>query len=273
MYFQKPMLGTPLNPFHWASHDLAAFWLMNEAGGDKIYDLSGNGNTGTLTGMSFPGTATSGWGAGKFGSALNFDSSNDYVDCGDEIMDFRADSGAFTISARIKTSYGAADNYILGTNLDTGVYMRIDHGSGDCLLIKIDDGVNAEYANGTSALDDNIWHNLLLIVNSDTTEFLGYVDGIKEITLTTGSVGNLANTFKIGRVDDPTPRYFNGEIDLVSIYNRGFNAQQVQQLSINPFCMFAPSFEMGWLYSAAEAAAAGFFPGGIGHKMIAYGLF
>ncbi len=46
---------------------------MDEGSGTTIYDTSGNGNNGTM--LNDPG-----WADGKFGNALNFDKSNDYVE-------------------------------------------------------------------------------------------------------------------------------------------------------------------------------------------------
>ena len=56
--FRKPVKG------HWATKGLVCFPLMNEGSGDKVFDLSGNGNTGTL------GAGTT-WVSGKFGPVTN----------------------------------------------------------------------------------------------------------------------------------------------------------------------------------------------------------
>ena len=50
-------------------------WLLDEGQGDIAEDASGNGNDGTLMGSPT-------WVAGKFGSALEFTGSGNYVDCG-----------------------------------------------------------------------------------------------------------------------------------------------------------------------------------------------
>ncbi|MFA4831666.1 MAG: hypothetical protein WC618_05915, partial [Patescibacteria group bacterium] len=48
---------------------LVGYWSMDEGYGNKAYDQSGNGNTGTLTQMNL----SSVWQDGKLGRALNFD--------------------------------------------------------------------------------------------------------------------------------------------------------------------------------------------------------
>ena len=53
---------------------LVGYWPMDEGNGTSTKDVAGGGNGGTLTGMSDPSTATSGWQAiGKIGKAVGFD--------------------------------------------------------------------------------------------------------------------------------------------------------------------------------------------------------
>ncbi|MCK4826095.1 hypothetical protein KA005_60675, partial [bacterium] len=54
---------------------LVAHWKFDEGNGTAAYDSSGNNNTGTLM-----NGAT--WVEGRCGSALSFDGSDDYVNCG-----------------------------------------------------------------------------------------------------------------------------------------------------------------------------------------------
>ncbi len=65
----KPMMGTPIDISHPLS-DFVAFWPMWEGSGNKVYDLSGNGNTGI-----FDATNPPTWVPGKFGSALDINNS------------------------------------------------------------------------------------------------------------------------------------------------------------------------------------------------------
>ena len=55
-WIQKPPLGIQIDWSNPITKGLVGCWLFNEGSGDKVYDLSGNGNTGTLTGMAFPST-------------------------------------------------------------------------------------------------------------------------------------------------------------------------------------------------------------------------
>ena len=48
---------------------LIGCWLMNEGSGDRVFDLSGNGNIGTFG----SGAARPFWQGGKSGSSVYFD--------------------------------------------------------------------------------------------------------------------------------------------------------------------------------------------------------
>ena len=69
--------------FHTASADittgLVGYWTFDEGSGTTAVDSSGNGNTGTLNG-SMTGND---WVPGKYGSSLDFDGSDDYINVDD----------------------------------------------------------------------------------------------------------------------------------------------------------------------------------------------
>ena len=60
-----------------ASADLVAHWMLDEGSGTTAFDTSGNGNDGTFTGDPQ-------WVAGYYGGALEFDSTDDNIDCGND---------------------------------------------------------------------------------------------------------------------------------------------------------------------------------------------
>jgi len=60
-----------------ASADLVAHWKLDEGSGTTAFDTSGNGNDGTFTGGPQ-------WVAGYYGGALEFDSTDDNIDCGND---------------------------------------------------------------------------------------------------------------------------------------------------------------------------------------------
>jgi len=78
------------------NNSLVGWWRMNEeAGGTNVQDFSGNNFNGT-----WYGNTTSNVTSGKFGNALLFDATNDYVDLGNDTTFNLTDN--FTIEAWVK---------------------------------------------------------------------------------------------------------------------------------------------------------------------------
>src|SRR3990167_11398888 len=67
----KPPAGASVDWSHSLSRELVGFWLFNENGGLRAFDIARK-NDGILTGGPT-------WVSGNFGPALSFDGSNDYV--------------------------------------------------------------------------------------------------------------------------------------------------------------------------------------------------
>ena len=78
-----------------ASAELIGYWSFDEGSGEIARDGSGNGNDGTLEN----GTE---WTAGKFGDAVQFDGTDDYVNVGN--ADNLSITGDFTFSMWVKIS-------------------------------------------------------------------------------------------------------------------------------------------------------------------------
>ena len=60
-----------------ADPSLVGWWKLNEGAGGAANDSSGYGNNGTLVGGPI-------WAAGQIGGGLEFDGTDDHVDCGDD---------------------------------------------------------------------------------------------------------------------------------------------------------------------------------------------
>ena len=84
--------------------ELVLYYPLDEGGGATAYDLSGNGNDGTLGGDPQ-------WMAGKIGDALDFDG-DDYVDAGNSsTLDFGTNN--WTVTAWAKTTMGTGNSGVL----------------------------------------------------------------------------------------------------------------------------------------------------------------
>ncbi|MEO1841599.1 MAG: LamG-like jellyroll fold domain-containing protein, partial [Pseudomonadota bacterium] len=194
--------------------------------GEKLYDVSGNKNHGTLTDMD-PATD---WISDPMGPVLDLDGSSDYIDIPSTVFDW---SGTNNWSAFIwiKTTRASPYGYFMGTSIHHGWYIR---NSGTNALYKIDDGSNFEYTTGTATITDGEWHLLGITLEGNGGPFLGWVDGQIDISLTSGSVGALADTFAIGTLGTK----MMGQLGPTYLYNRAINPTEIRQLHRDPLAPF-----------------------------------
>ena len=240
--YQKPPLGVSLDLSNPINRDLVGFWLFNEAGGIKAYDLSGNNYHGTLTNIANPPTATSGWNPGKTGIGLRFDGTDDYVDIPYSFVQ----SNVVTFEIWFNTQNASWD-ILFGVE---NAKLPADPNSYDSIFAIKDTGVlRAELYTGTLgeistsfSVRDGRWHQAILTGNINIQSL--YVDGnfigSRSGTLQMDGQGTL--TF-LGTGYDITSRgfpsnswhYFNGFIDNACVYNQALSAQEIFQLYLAPY--------------------------------------
>ncbi|MFZ2970230.1 MAG: LamG domain-containing protein, partial [Minisyncoccia bacterium] len=152
--------------------------------------------------------AFAGWTSGKFGSAINFDGINDYVNSNSSV----SAASAFSYSLWFKSSDGsfAADEYLFsqGTN-DPSVYLE----STDNKVKVMADG--ADKISSVKTVNNAQWRHLE--ITADGTNLKLYLDGsLESSTAYTGS--SAAGILYVA--SNATPgSYFGGIIDDVRVYN------------------------------------------------------
>lgn len=228
-----------------SNNGLVGYWSFNEGTSTKAFDYSGNGNTGTLTNMSAPATATSGWGNGKLGGGLNFDGVDDYVDTGDNTA-LNFGTGDFTVSAWVyNTSQNTRDQF-LGKDTTTGGRQfscglngnsvgGISAGVISCAIFSASTPVYAGVITSAGALSPNVWHQIVFERVSGTLYL--FLDGVSLSVTTTGntaaslSVQDTTGPMQIGARQYPGSQdYFAGKIDEVRIYNRALSITEIKNL-------------------------------------------
>ena len=196
---------------------LVGYWNLNENSGTIAYDKSTYGNNGTL--KNGPQ-----WTTGKFGSALNFDGIDDYVDCGTNAS--LGATNAITVEAWVKTSkagwntvatrlIGSTNGYWFGTGSSGKLYMFI-------------------YNNGTLRpcstgyyITDGAWHHVVGVY--DGTKMTCYVDGKAVYTKDWGSFMAIGATAGSSLYISSTGSdQFNGLIDEVRIWKRALSPEEVK---------------------------------------------
>jgi hypothetical protein len=187
-------------------------------------DLSGRGNTGTLTNGP---TYSSG--------SIVFDGTNDYVVIPRPVQD------DFTLSCWFKTNqtaspgggvdrywydgYGLIDGATDGTSGfdDFGMTVRIG---------KLCFGVGNPDTSFTSPLsyNDNIWHYAVATRIRSSGAIALYVDGVLVISGTAAGTQSLTSPLqlRIGCLQTGV-KFFLGNLAQVSIYNRALSAAEIQQ--------------------------------------------
>lgn len=228
----KPPKGVLLNAGHPLASGLVGCWLMNEGSGNKIFDLSGNKNTG-----SFVNHTT--WAPGKFGSCLSFDGTDDYV----ETNKTASQLGINGAKPKTVSAWACVDDFT-GSQAHT-VFGFGTNATGQDFALMTTNGDNNWYMNFWNIPPDipfsvpnskKVWTHFAITYDGTTIRI--YANGsfvISEVwTLNTGNT----RTVKIGAWLGYVNSYFKGYIDNVCIYNRALTATEVNQLYREPFAMF-----------------------------------
>ena len=191
-------------------------------------DLSGNGNTGTLTnGPTFS--------AGNLGSIV-FDGTNDYVDTVNTETTFQFANVTFTVSLWIKTNATSGVIISKGATASTAGWMfQFDSAGTVSGTTKGSDGTNTYNRTSIATVNNNTWRNIVSVYTTNTTTLASnttsiYIDGV--LSNGTGTLGGLVyatttDTVQIGR--RPSGAYWSGSVSNLLIYNRELTAAEILQ--------------------------------------------
>lgn len=201
-----------------------AYFKFDEGSGCTAYDQSSNKNNGTLSPTCSSDSPT--WTNGKFGKALSFDGTNDYVSTVDINPALTSTYSNLSWGAWVKPTAGAiASKAIIVKNNEFRLYTD---SSGYPVCQIYGSGAWQTALVGNTLLQANVWQNVFCTYDGSNLKI--YLNG-KEIgsqSLTT-ALTNQTTTLEIGKDAGGTYGYFNGAIDDVKIYNYRRNAQQILQ--------------------------------------------
>jgi fibronectin type 3 domain-containing protein len=189
------------------SGGLVAAYAFDEGSGTTVADVSGNGNTGTITNAT--------WTTGRYGSGLSFNGTSALVSIPNSAslqlttgMTLEAWVNPSTVSSAWRdVIYKGDDNYYLeGTSSNSGK----PAGGGTF------GGANAN-AFGSAALTANNWSYVALTYDGATLRL--YVNGtLAGSQATTSAIATSTNPLQIGG-DSIWGQFFAGLIDEIRIYN------------------------------------------------------
>ena len=213
---------------------LVLYFTFDANSGNKVEDLSGNGNDGEIIGAK--------WVKGKYGSALEFDSGGKTVVQVSDNPTLNPDkeitymawffSDAFDITRGIISKY-------TGTGNQRSYNLRLHHVTKGALSTEVSAngafqlGVSTTDVHSGTVLKNGQWHHAAITLKGG--EFLRmYVDGKLEkeskATVTKTIFDNnvplsIGADFNIGE----EIRHFNGLIDEVAIFNRVLSEAEIQK--------------------------------------------
>ena len=211
--FRKPNLGHPL------AKGLVGYWLMNEGTGDVVQDLSGNGNTGVITGAV--------WDGGKFGSCLKFVNDTDTV----TITTKGFNTSAGTISMWANPSGFAANTYLF-SHYNSGNRIYIYSSATGSLFVRMGSTTAADTGKDLVLFK---WSHIAL--SWDGTNYYVYLDGLLIYTNTYADLTTLTTVAYISILNGVNQAW-QGKVDLPMVYNRALSASEVQQLYREPLHTF-----------------------------------
>lgn len=210
---------------------LVGWWRFNEGTGTNAFDLSGNNNTGALSGSTLPV-----WTNGVFGGALKFDGANAYINIpNSSVFSYGSNNFSFTFWVRLER-----------INVTQGIYHQADVTTDTpgpfTLFVMANNELISDVSNNglwtsyvtvtnTTPLTLNTWRFAAAVRNGSTLTM--YSDGVASGSGDISSQSPLYSSsqpVKIGywRNGDHSP--FNGKLDDFRIYNRALSATEVLNL-------------------------------------------
>lgn len=214
-------------------YGLVGYYPFDEYAGSTVYDLSGNGISGTLGGTN---SALPTWTNGIFAFALNFNSTNaTYVDFGASRWQ---STTAFTISAWVYPTYTTGSNStlytILGLSFDytnsKGVWLFTDGVNSSALAFEIGNGSAVTLYEATAAyVGTNQWNHVVFTYTNAGTSYL-YINGVQVGSYASSpAIVYGATNAQCGKRPDSTYGW-QGKIDDLRIYNRALTTLEVRRL-------------------------------------------
>ena len=202
--------------------------------GNKVFDLSGNGLTGTISGAI--------WTVGNFGPALEFDGSDGKVTINDSTLIQNIFTGGGTISVWINPhsdgegDYGrifdkSAENTVgwwLIVNSEAGGYVKTRLG-------RYSDGDNGAWETTNAVIPIGTLTHLAVTFDDSNINNLpsiyinGIVQAITEMANPSGNyLSDAGQNITIGNNEtSPSNRTFDGLIDVPALYNRILSASEI----------------------------------------------
>jgi hypothetical protein len=199
-----------------------------------VFDLSGNGNNGTVTDAVVNTTGC------PYGNCFTFDGNGDYINIGNgaSLNNF---GDSMSVSAWIYlVGDGASDwhsivvkeHWDVAPHEDDSFLLNLQYSTTRPQFGIYNASYNVTYAVAESGISLNKWYHIVGTYNSSRIAI--YIDGIINDTGSPllGPIASSTIDVAIGGTSAPS-NFFNGSIDEVRIWNRSLTAEEVYQQYIS----------------------------------------
>jgi len=201
-------------------NSIVAIWLFDESNGKVAHDSSKNGND-----AEFYGNPE--WVDGKFGKALWFNGSTDYVAApNSDSLDINGDK--LSIVAWVNGEEWPAANHVVRKVADQGTAsIYILRVQPETVRVYMNTNAGEKIIDGATVLPTNKWIHLAMVYNGKEVRIYvnGKLDGSGPVT---GDVIQSNNELRIGR-GEPAG-YFHGTIDEVAIFASALTEKDIQNI-------------------------------------------
>ncbi|HEX8762447.1 MAG TPA: Ig-like domain-containing protein [Candidatus Saccharimonadales bacterium] len=213
--------GVVVNVSNSVSGGLVASYSFNEGTGTTVADGSGTGNSGSIFQAAW-------YAAGKFGKALSFDGSNDYVSVNDSAsLDL---TNKMTLEAWVRPTASSGWRTVMlkenGSEMSYGMYARESSNRPSAWMRLNPTSGSSQSAGATPGLTLNTWSHMA--ATYDGTSLKLYINGaLRATTNQSGSMYVGTGPLKFGG-NAVWGEYFAGQLDEIRIYNRALTPTEVQ---------------------------------------------
>ncbi len=202
--------------------DYVSRWALDEGSGSTAHDSNTtSANDGTIYGAT--------WTGGKYGNALHFDGTNDYVEIPNSPT--LNPSGAFSLSVWFKadslSDWQGVVSKLTNVNTGNGRGFNIQIGTRENIAsLMADDNGNWVYLKTSWMPETDKWYHVVLVHHSNNLNEL-YVNGKLEAT-NYHVIAFTNNPMQMGKFyTDANGLYFNGTIDEVKFYHRALTKEEI----------------------------------------------
>ena len=215
--------------FDW-NYSLRGYWSFEEGSGSTAYDNSTYSHDGTLNNM-----VSGNWIAGKFGTALNFPDTDDYVDLGSTNAIIPNYTQHLTLSAWVKST-GTASQYAVAfkrsASHSTLLSINLNNGDLGFLTRSFDDSNHYWIWANDKDYGDGEWHHI--VVTIDGLNRTLYTDGVNRGSDLWGIQNVSGNTAyaSIGAFQ-ASSIVWEGAIDEVAVWDRAISVEEINALYDN----------------------------------------